>query len=368
MLREILIKKSSQKGKKRIQNFPFEESKEKLPSESDSLNNQNKFIPQSNKLNLLVPNQQYSKPTIETTHKFQNLQSIISRETYKPTPKYIYNDNMEPDTKYTKNAISNNFQQKLRSKNNNKKTNNISKKNKLDEDEEEEQNFINEYGEKELKSIDRYSSSNKVKTESKKGLNNTNKLGNLNIGDKLQILEGFINKIKEKSEESDNKLNNQKKKKAELETNIEILKTNIRNIQLENRTNNNFKKGIDIENSKVKSLSQKANHESLVLTKELGILKDEVQLNRNRIIQLNDETQYLKNEYLLVDKDILMLKDEIKKCNAIIANENKEKEKIKNEIIILKKHMNTISQKIINIENNSNDFVFNVGKLMTKIK
>lgn len=398
MLREILAQTKIPRKKELLDSFPFNDKRLRNPS--------NEYEPQSNAIQCLVQNQPYSQPTIDNTKKYQNIQSVLANQQMKGN-KGLYQgvDSLNPTTFQTNFAtnyttlvspksqgvnqktIQENYnspgqipqpgmkQGVLRSKRPpsgknglNLQRSQIQSSNQTNKGKRNinatydgEEDFAQKYGDSQIKSRTRKTSAG---LHAREGSFKSSKSKYLNPGDRLQELENYINKIKEGTDDDGNELNKKKKEKAELQTKVDILKSNLRSVNKENRTNTSLKKHIDNENNTMKFLGERAKDEAYYISKDLNGLRDEVESMKEEILELNEETQYYRNEYLVVDKDIMMLKDEIKKCNALIASESKEKEKIQSEISVINKHLGAVDDKITKLDQGSDQFMNDVSLLM----
>lgn len=374
MLREILYQKPDQRTKQIISSFPFEEKK--TPSDRSSKKNYN---PKSNYLNSIVPDQPYSQPTIQTTQNFQNLNAILTGQ---PATGQLLMPSYEQMTNFTTNIKSpkvlNTYQdslnspnspgtQKLRSK---KFRSNTANTDEIDDNDEYIRNLAagtnstnttkgnNKRMNTSQRTISKMAGST-MKTSTLKSLNQNQK-----VGERLAQLEEYINKIKESKDGEENEMDIKKKTKAELQTKVDILKSNLRNVHRENKTNTTLKKVINNENDKMKFLGERAKGESYVINKEVGVLREEVENMKQQILSLNEETQFCKNEQIIIEKDILMFKDEIKKINALITLGCKDRDKVKGQLVVIQKHNEETDKKIIKIDEQDNEFMRSVGQLM----
>jgi chromosome segregation ATPase len=200
-----------------------------------------------------------------------------------------------------------------------------------------------------------------------KPLNKSTNLTNKSIDSqsKLQILESFIDVIKTNSYVQTNKIIEDKKRlKDLLQNKVDILNSNIRAINRENKTNSSLSKNITKENERLVKSGERANKNSYFLNKELPGYRIEIDDMKNKITQLNEETKFIENSTIEIEREIFGIQDEIKKTNGLNSAIIKDKEKINNEIVTLKKHIDMLKGKIQRIEHSSNEFMNSVGILV----
>lgn len=179
---------------------------------------------------------------------------------------------------------------------------------------------------------------------------------------KLHILENYISLIKNKGIE--NEIENKKRTKENLKSNVDILNSNIRLLNKENKINSNLNNQILKENEILINSGGRANLDSYYINKELPIFRNEIDNMKIQIIKLNEQTKYIRNNCIEIDNEIMILNDEIKKLNNLNSNLIKDKEKIIPDIIKYKNSIEMIVSKIKFIDQQSNNFLSNVKMLV----
>ncbi len=179
---------------------------------------------------------------------------------------------------------------------------------------------------------------------------------------KLHILENYISLIKNKGIE--NEIENKKRTKENLKNNVDILNSNIRLLNKENKINSNLNNQILKENEILINSGGRANLDSYYINKELPIFRNEIDNMKIQIIKLNEQTKYIRNNCIEIDNEIMILNDEIKKLNNLNSNLIKDKEKIIPDIIKYKNSIEMIVSKIKFIDQQSNNFLSNVKMLV----
>ena len=179
---------------------------------------------------------------------------------------------------------------------------------------------------------------------------------------KLQILENYISVIKTMGVE--NEIENKKRTKENLKNNVDILNSNIRLLNKENKINSHLHNQILKENEILINSGGRANLDSFYINKELPIIKNEIENMKIKIIKLNEQTKFIRNTSIEIDSEIMVLNDEVKKLNTLNSNLIKDKEKIIPDIIKYKNSIEMIFSKIKFIEQQSNHFLNNVEMLV----
>ena len=213
-------------------------------------------------------------------------------------------------------------------------------------------------------SVNRSHISNSSHKTSKKGLKSLNQTAtSITYEDKLNMLQTFISDIKSHKTDKKSILEKKEMKKNKLQTNVEILKNNIRAIIKARKYNTRSNREILNENDRLVNMGERAYEQSNYIERELPLLKAEIDDMKKQMGQCNQSTQIYRNEFIGFDRTLLALKDEIKKKNIANSNLLKEKEKIQNELVILQKKIQYLNDKIKGIEIGSNEFMNSVALL-----
>lgn len=199
---------------------------------------------------------------------------------------------------------------------------------------------------------------------SKKGIKSLNQTAaSITYEDKLNMLQNFISDIKSHKTSKKTILEKKEMKKNKLQTNVEILKNNIRSIIKAKKYNTRSNREILNENDRLINMGERAYEQSNYIVRELPLLRTEIDEMKKQMDQCNQTTQMYRNEFIECDRNLLSLKDEIKKKNTAISNLMKEKEKIQNDLIIIQKKIQYLNDKIKGIEIGSNEFMNSVALL-----
>jgi hypothetical protein len=186
-----------------------------------------------------------------------------------------------------------------------------------------------------------------------------------NYMDKLHTLEAYISVIKNNGYNVvQNEIENKKRRKEELKSNVDILSSNIRTLNKENKINSNLNNQILKENEILTNSSDKANKDSYYLNKELPNYRIDIDNMKMKISQLNEETKYIRNNSIEYEREIMALQDEVKKLNVLNSNLIKDKEKLIPEIIKYKNSIEMVISKINLIDDQSNHFMSDVEILV----
>ena len=183
--------------------------------------------------------------------------------------------------------------------------------------------------------------------------------------DKLKILEEYICQIKENSTNiNEIKIEELQKSKKKLENNVNILSSKIRTNKKKVKNNIKLKNDLELEKEKVLGDSNKANQDAFSLKKELPSNRVEIEIMKNQIAQIKEETKGINNYADDIERQTMEIKDELKKINVKITKGIKERDFITNEINSLNKKCAILRNKIDKAENSANEFLYNVGQLV----
>ena len=182
--------------------------------------------------------------------------------------------------------------------------------------------------------------------------------------DKLKLLEEYIAQIKNNSTNiNEIKIQQLQKQKNKLENNVNILSNNIRLNKKKYKDNIKLKKNLEFEKERVQYDSNKANIDAFSLLKELPNNRVEIEIMKNQIAQLKEETKGINNYSNDIERQTMEIQDELKKINVKISNSIKEKDKISSEINTIHKKCNTLRSKIDKAEKSADEFLYSVGQL-----
>ena len=95
--------------------------------------------------------------------------------------------------------------------------------------------------------------------------------------------------------------------------------------------------------------------------------KNEIDMMKNKIAVLNDETMGMKNIYLREQNEIEEINNEIKKGNKIISDRQKQIENILAATQLLKKHIVSVKQKIGRIKNVKYNYINEINYIGNNI-
>ena len=321
------------------------------------------LIPSSynNKRRILSPNNQYSHRTLESKTVKNNLNQ------YKNIDNQIQNlqSNIIQDTATTETSNKNQLNNDLIIQNNRlyspNQKNNMNIIN-IENNENNNNNKRNIFSDSKVKNSRKY-----VKTYSSNNKNKSKMLDDTEsyYMDKLHTLEGYISLIKNKGVNNlKNEISNKKIKKEKLKNNVDILNSNIRLLNKENKINSNLNNKIIKENENLINSSERANLDSYYLNKELPFYRIEIDNLKMEISKLNEETKYIRNNIIEYEREILAIQDEVKKLNTLNSNLIKDKEKMIPEALKYKNSIEMLESKIKYIDNQSNHFMNNVELLI----
>ena len=323
----------------KVNRFPsFKTSNTSSKKNEFFINKGNKPI-MGNKINMIMNRPDYllgqnNESTMPTTTA--NKQYIYSNEITKNlmTPKENENLNLKKEDNNIKNEeippdiikniinINNNSENNSNSKENNKnqiQTNQkLEKQNELDNPRE---NNINNNNINNLEIDDNLSNikNKSIQEKSKSFEINLSDFTSEGI-DKLKILEEYICQIKENSTNiNEIKIEELQKSKKKLENNVNILSSKIRTNKKKVKNNIKLKNDLELEKEKVLGDSNKANQDAFSLKKELPSNRVEIEIMKNQIAQIKEETKGINNYADDIERQTMEIKDELKKINVKIT-------------------------------------------------
>ena len=182
----------------------------------------------------------------------------------------------------------------------------------------------------------------------------------------INLLENWINHIKVKGFQTNNKLLTDKQKIiSKLESNIKCLEEKI-NFVKKNDHHALVAKGLTRnENDRMKEYYNK-------VAKDIGMYTDDIQKMKREISTYPLETQNYKMETVQFGEDFVKIQGEIYQINEKIQNYNykisevkKEKEKILSSITLINKSIFSLKQKIFDKVKNSCNFMLSVNNLVS---
>lgn len=308
------------------------------------------------KINIVMNRPDYSTPQnkeFKLPPRSINKKIRLTKETTKnkkipKNEKLIHNLNNEP------NIILNNNKGQKQFTNINLNEKNINNKKDIKNDEIQ---------------IDLSDSKSKTKPETAKSYElNLSNLSDEGI-EKIKLLDEYITQIKKYSSNiNESKIQKCQKQKNDLENEIYILSNNIKLYKKKYNDNLKLKKNFELEKEKIQYYSNKANNDELNLKKELQNNKIEIELMKNQITQIKEETKGINNYTSDIERQTIDIKEEYKKLNIKITNTIKEKDKITNEINIIQKKCISLRSKIDKSEKSAKEFLFNVEELLKLAK
>ena len=316
------------------------------------------LIPSSynNKRRILSPNNQFSHRTIEIKTENNNLNK---NKNFNSQSNVI--QNIETTETSNKNQLNNGLiiqKNRLYSPNQKSNLNTIN----IEKNEINNKNNSNIFSDSKVKNRQKYIKTNSSDNKNKSKL--VDEIENYYM-DKLHTLEGYISLIKNKGINNiKNEISNKKIKKEKLKNNVDILNSNIRLLNKENKVNSNLNNKIIKENENLINSSERANIDSYYLNKELPSYRIEIDNIKMEISKLNEETKFIRNNIIEYEREILAFQDEVKKLNTLNSNLIKDKEKMIPETLKYKNCIEMLLSKIKNIENQSNHFMNNVELLI----
>lgn len=185
---------------------------------------------------------------------------------------------------------------------------------------------------------------------------------------KIKLLEDYIAQIKQYSSFiNENKIQELQKLKKDLENNIKILSKNINLNKKKYKDNIKQNKNFEFEKEKKQNGLNKGNKDELSL-KELDNLRVEIDLMKNQITQIKEETKGINDYKCDIERQTNEIKEELKKVNVKITMTIKGKEKISNDINSIQKKIITLRNKIEKSEKSANEFLINVQELVKLTK
>ncbi len=316
------------------------------------------LIPSSynNKRRILSPNNQFSHRTIEIKTENNNLNK---NKNFNSQSNVI--QNIETTETSNKNQLNNGLiiqKNRFYSPNQKSNLNTIN----IEKNEINNKNNRNIFSDSKVKNRQKYIKTNSSDNKNKSKL--VDETENYYM-DKLHTLEGYISLIKNKGINNiKNEISNKKIKKEKLKNNVDILNSNIRLLNKENKVNSNLNNKIIKENENLINSSERANIDSYYLNKELPSYRIEIDNIKMEISKLNEETKFIRNNIIEYEREILAFQDEVKKLNTLNSNLIKDKEKMIPETLKYKNCIEMLLSKIKNIENQSNHFMNNVELLI----
>ena len=316
------------------------------------------LIPSSynNKRRILSPNNQFSHRTIDIKTENNNLNK---NKNFNSQSNVI--QNIETTETSNKNQLNNGLiiqKNRLYSPNQKSNLNTIN----IEKNEINNKNNSNIFSDSKVKNRQKYIKTNSSDNKNKSKL--VDEIENYYM-DKLHTLEGYISLIKNKGINNiKNEISNKKIKKEQLKNNVDILNSNIRLLNKENKVNSNLNNKIIKENENLINSSERANIDSYYLNKELPSYRIEIDNIKMEISKLNEETKFIRNNIIEYEREILAFQDEVKKLNTLNSNLIKDKEKMIPETLKYKNSIEMLLSKIKNIENQSNHFMNNVELLI----
>ena len=168
------------------------------------------------------------------------------------------------------------------------------------------------------------------------------------INSNMEKFQNLLNIIEKKGfQKYQDEINEKKIIISKLENSIAILKNKI-SLSKNNIYNRCHKETKDkIKYEKMLSVGSRFKN----VGKSTYSFKNEINIMRNKIAFLNEETLQIKNITFQEQNDIDAINDEIKKGNKAISDRQKQIENILAAIQLLKKHIISVNQKIGGIKN-----------------
>jgi uncharacterized coiled-coil DUF342 family protein len=168
------------------------------------------------------------------------------------------------------------------------------------------------------------------------------------INSNMEKFQNLLNIIEKKGfQKYQDEINEKKIIISKLENSIAILKNKI-SLSKNNIYNRCHKETKDkIKYEKMLSVGNRFKN----VGKNANSYKYEIDMIKNKIAFLNDETLQIKNMTFQEQNDIDEINDEIKKGNKAISDRQKQIENISAAIQLLKKHIISVNQKIGSIKN-----------------
>ena len=168
------------------------------------------------------------------------------------------------------------------------------------------------------------------------------------INSNMEKFQNLLNIIEKKGfQKYQDEINEKKIIISKLENSIAILKNKI-SLSKNNIYNRCHKETKDkIKYEKMLSVGSRFKN----VGKSAYSFKNEINIMRNKIAFLNEETLQIKNITFQEQNDIDAINDEIKKGNKAISDRQKQIENILAAIQLLKKHIISVNQKIGGIKN-----------------
>ena len=370
------------KSGQKIIKYPLIKSLNTSSKKNELFNNKGNKPIMGNKINIIMNRPDYllgqnNESTMPTTTA--NKQYIYSNEITKNlvSPKENEILNLKKEIKKEKNKNEeappdlinnniiniNNIENNTNMKENKKITNNNEKSEKI------ENNINNDNNNNNINNIEIDDNLSNIKNKS---IQEKSKSLEINLSDftsegidKLKILEEYIYQIKENSTNiNEIKLEELQKSKKKLENNVNILSNKILTNKKKYKNNQKSKKNLELEKEKVLGDSNKANQDAFSLKKELPNNRVEIEIMKNQIAQIKEETKGINNYADYIERQTMEIKDELKKINVKITKGIKERDLISNEINSLNKKCAILKNKIDKAENSANEFLYNVAQLV----
>ena len=192
---------------------------------------------------------------------------------------------------------------------------------------------------------------NLLKSNNKKSLSKNMNIiedDDYDINSNMEKFQNLLNIIEKNGfQKYQDEINEKKIIISQLENSIAILKNKI-SLSKNNIYNRCHKETKDkIKYEKMLSVGSRFKN----VGKSANSFKNEINIMKNKISFLNDETLQIKNIIFQEQNNINTIKDEIKKGNKAISDRQKQIENILAAIQLLKKHIISVNQKIGSIKN-----------------
>ena len=208
---------------------------------------------------------------------------------------------------------------------------------------------------------------NLINSNNKKTLQNNYNIidDDYDINSNMEKFQNLLNIIEKKGfQKYQDEINEKKIIISKLENSIAILKNKI-SLSKNNIYNRCHKETKDkIKYEKMLSVGNRFKN----VGKNTNSYKYEIDMIKNKIAFLNDETLQIKNMTFQEQNDIDEINDEIKKGNKAISDRQKQIENISAAIQLLKKHIISVNQKIGRIKNVKYNYFDKLNNIENNIK
>ena len=208
---------------------------------------------------------------------------------------------------------------------------------------------------------------NLINSNNKKTLQNNYNIidDDYDINSNMEKFQNLLNIIEKKGfQKYQDEINEKKIIISKLENSIAILKNKI-SLSKNNIYNRCHKETKDkIKYEKMLSVGNRFKN----VGKNANSYKYEIDMIKNKIAFLNDETLQIKNMTFQEQNDIDEINDEIKKGNKAISDRQKQIENISAAIQLLKKHIISVNQKIGRIKNVKYNYFDKLNNIENNIK